>query len=56
VQLELAQRGQHRAPSVPDLIIAAIAENARLTVLHVDHDFELIADVTGQPIELLRLG
>ena len=51
----LADRGQHRAPSVPDLIIAATAELAGLTVLHLDKDFEIIADVTGQPLEQLRL-
>jgi len=49
----LADRGQHRAPSIPDLIIAATAELAGLTVLHLDKDFEIIADVTGQPIERL---
>ncbi|HLM89323.1 MAG TPA: PIN domain nuclease [Streptosporangiaceae bacterium] len=49
----LADRGQHRAPSVPDLIIAATAELADLTVLHMDKDFELIAEVTGQPVERL---
>ena len=54
VQRLLVARGQHRAPSVPDLIIAAIAEHARLTVLHVDKDFELISEVTGQPVERLR--
>jgi predicted nucleic acid-binding protein len=48
VQRVLADRGQHRAPSVPDLLIAATAELCGLTVLHVDKDFELIADVTGQ--------
>lgn len=53
VQLLLADRGQHRAPSVPDLMIAATAELAGLTVLHVDKDFELIAEVTGQPLERL---
>ena len=53
VQRSLAERGQHRAPSVPDLIIAATAELAELTVLHVDEDFELIAEVTGQPVERL---
>jgi predicted nucleic acid-binding protein len=47
----LADRGQHRAPSVPDLIIAATAELAGLTVLHCDKDFDLIASVTGQPAE-----
>ena len=49
----LADRGQHRAPSVPDLIIAATAELAGLTVLHCDKDFDLIASVTGQPAEWL---
>ena len=45
----LADRGQHRAPSIPDLIIAASAELAGLTVLHLDKDFEVIANMTGQP-------
>ena len=54
VQLLLADQGQHRAPSIPDLIIAATAELAGLTVLHLDKDFDLIADLTGQPVERLR--
>jgi predicted nucleic acid-binding protein len=49
----LADRGQHRAPSIPDLIIAATAELAGLTVLHLDKDFEIIAQITGQPLERL---
>lgn len=49
----LADRGQHRAPSIPDLIIAATAELAGLTVLHLDKDFEVIAAVTGQAMERL---
>jgi predicted nucleic acid-binding protein len=49
----LADRGQHRAPSIPDLIIAATAELAGLTVLHLDKDFEIIAQITGQPMERL---
>lgn len=53
LQSVLADRGQHRAPSVPDLLIAATAELAELTVLHVDKDFELIAEITGQAIERL---
>src|SRR6202034_3446171 len=52
----LADRGQHRAPSIPDLIIAATAELAGLTVLHVDKDFELIAQLTGQPAERLNVA
>lgn len=51
----LADRGQHRAPSIPDLIVAAAAELAGLTVLHLDKDFEIIADFTGQPVERLNV-
>jgi predicted nucleic acid-binding protein len=51
----LADQGQHRAPSIPDLIIAATAELAGLTVLHLDKDFDLIAEITGQPIERLNV-
>ncbi len=51
----LADRGQHRAPSVPDLIIAATAELAGLTVLHLDKDFDVIAEITGQPVERLTV-
>jgi predicted nucleic acid-binding protein len=49
----LADRGQHRAPSIPDLIIAAAAELAGLTVLHLDKGFDFIAGITGQPVEML---
>ncbi|NMO51109.1 PIN domain nuclease [Actinoplanes sp. TBRC 11911] len=55
VQMLLADQGQHRAPSIPDLLIAATAEKAGLTVLAVDKDFDLISSVTGQPIETLSL-
>ena len=54
VQLLLAGQGQHRAPSIPDVLIAATAELAGLTVLHLDKDFELIAGITGQPTERLQ--
>jgi predicted nucleic acid-binding protein len=53
IQMLLADRGQHRSPSIPDLLIAATAEIARLTVLHIDEDFDLIAAITGQSIERL---
>ena len=53
VQTALADRGQHRAPSIPDLLIAAAAELAQLTVLHIDKDYDLIAGITGQPVERL---
>ena len=52
----LADRGQHRAPSVPELIIAATAELAGLTVLHLDKDFDVIAEITGQPVERLNMS
>jgi predicted nucleic acid-binding protein len=55
VQMLLADRGRHRAPSIPDLLIAAIAEKSGLTVLAVDKDFDLIAEVTGQPVETLAV-
>ncbi|CAN5164323.1 hypothetical protein BH11ACT6_BH11ACT6_33280 [soil metagenome] len=51
----LADRGQHRAAAIPDLLIAAIAEIGGLTVLAVDKDFELISSITGQPVDRLRL-
>jgi predicted nucleic acid-binding protein len=56
VQLLLADQGQHRAPSLPDLIIAATAELTGLTVLHLDKDFDLIANITGQTVERLQLA
>lgn len=55
VQTLLADQGQHQAPSVADLLVAATAELADLTVLHLDKDFELIAELTGQPVERLRV-
>jgi len=51
VQDALAERSQHRGAKIADLLIAAAAEAAGLVVLHYDHDFELIAQVTGQPTE-----
>ncbi|MFT4187987.1 MAG: PIN domain nuclease [Aeromicrobium sp.] len=53
VQGLLAERGHHRAAKIPDLLIAATAELAGFTVLHLDKDFELIASVTSQSVERL---
>ena len=50
VQGLLAGRGRHRLP-IPDLIIAAAAEAAGMTVLHYDADFDTIAAVTRQRME-----
>lgn len=56
VQLALAQRGQHRAPSIPDLLIAATPQLSEFIVLQLDKDFELISDLTGQPTARLTLS
>jgi predicted nucleic acid-binding protein len=56
VQTLLADRGHHRAAAIPDLLIAATAELADLTILHLDKDYELIADITGQRAERLQTG
>ena len=55
VQQLLGDRGQHRAPSIPDLLIAATAELTGSTVLAVDKNFDLIADITGQAVERLAI-
>jgi len=47
VQRLLASRSQ-RGRKIPDLLVAAAAEEAGLTLLHYDADFDLIAKVTGQ--------
>jgi predicted nucleic acid-binding protein len=54
VQMLLSDRGLHRAPSVPDLLVAATAEYSDLIVLHADKDFEVIADITGQAVERIN--
>jgi predicted nucleic acid-binding protein len=51
----LADRGQHRGPSLPDLLVSAVAELSGLTVLHLDKDYDLIAEITGQPMERLTI-
>lgn len=49
MQRALAARGQHRRP-LPDLIVAATAAEHGAIVLHYNQDFDLIAEVTGQPV------
>jgi predicted nucleic acid-binding protein len=51
VMEQLAASGRHRAARWPDVLLAAVAERAGLTVLHYDHDFDTIASVTGQPMQ-----
>jgi predicted nucleic acid-binding protein len=50
VQRLLASKHQ-RGRKLPDLLVAAAAEASRLTVLHYDADFDLIAAATGQACE-----
>jgi len=54
VQGMLAWRGYHRAASPVDLMAAAAAEDAGAELWHCDRHFELIAEVTGQPMR--RVG
>ena len=48
VQRMLAANNQ-RGRKIPDLLVAAAAEQIGYTVLHYDADFDRIAAVTGQP-------
>jgi predicted nucleic acid-binding protein len=50
VQRLLAGKSQ-RGRKVPDLLVAAAAEQAGLVMLHYDADFDRIARVTGQPCQ-----
>ena len=43
----------HRRVKIPDLVIAAAAEIAEVPLAHYDRDFELIAEVTGQPVRAI---
>ncbi len=51
VMARLARTGRHRAVSLPDLLIAAVAERAGLVLLHYDADFDIVASATGQSVE-----
>lgn len=50
VQRALVKQGRHRAPSVPDLLIAATAEIHGAMVVHYDRDFDVIAAHTRQTV------
>ena len=51
IQRQLVRRGHHRAVSLVDMLVAAIAESRDLIVLHYDADFDLVAETTGQPTQ-----
>jgi predicted nucleic acid-binding protein len=48
VQASLWRSGRMRAVGLPVLLIAAVAERERVTVMHYDGDYDLIAQITGQ--------
>jgi predicted nucleic acid-binding protein len=50
VQGELWRSGQMRSVGLPDLLVAAVAEREHVTVLHYDADYDLVAQITGQPV------
>ena len=52
-RLLAAHRGNGQRRPIPDLIIAATAELHGAEVLHVDRDYDVIAQVTGQPMRRL---
>ncbi|WP_369217177.1 PIN domain nuclease [Streptomyces flavofungini] len=47
IQALALNAGFHRALSLADVLIAATAERHRVTVLHYDGDFDMIASVSG---------
>ena len=49
VQVAMTAQGTHRSAGVVDLLVAATAELNGLSVLHYDHDFDVIAEATDQP-------
>jgi predicted nucleic acid-binding protein len=51
VQASLWRGGRMRAVGFPDLLVAAVAERERVTVLHYDGDYDFIAHVTSQPVQ-----
>ncbi|MDT0483596.1 MULTISPECIES: PIN domain nuclease [Streptomyces] len=55
IQEELTAKGEHRSAGPVDLLVAAAAEEAELTLLHYDRDFETIARTTGQPVRMIDL-
>ncbi|MFF8398566.1 PIN domain nuclease [Streptomyces sp. NPDC016172] len=55
VQEQLTTKGEQRSAGPVDLLVAAAAEEAGLTLLHFDRDFETIARTTGQPVRMIDL-
>jgi len=54
IQAQLSEQGERQLPW-SRLVVAAVAERHEARVLHYSVDYELIAKVTGQPMELMAL-
>ena len=50
---ELVQSGRHRQVPRNDLVVAAVAELGGVPVCHYDRHFDVIAEVTGQPMRAI---
>lgn len=55
IQEQLTTEGEHRSAGPVALLMAAAAEEAGLTLLHYDRDFETIARTTGRPARTIDL-
>ena len=53
VQQMMTEVGKHRSAGPVDLLIAATAEQARLTILCDDRDFDVVASIRRQPVKLV---
>ncbi|MBV1893141.1 MAG: PIN domain nuclease [Ilumatobacteraceae bacterium] len=51
VQGELWSSARMRTVPLPDLLIAAVAERHRVTILHYDGDYDIVTGITGQPTQ-----
>jgi predicted nucleic acid-binding protein len=51
IQAALWRSGRVRAVGFPDLLIAAVAERAHVTLMHYDSDYDVIAGITRQPMQ-----
>jgi predicted nucleic acid-binding protein len=51
VQAEFWASVKMRTVPLPELLIAAVAERHRVTILHYDRDYDLINEITGQPTQ-----
>ncbi|MFE5332260.1 PIN domain-containing protein [Embleya sp. NPDC056575] len=47
----MANLSRHECAGPVDLVVAVTARHHGLTLLHLDRDFEVVAKLTGQPVE-----